>query len=146
MNDRAGLGLRILGVLVGIGAIVPIGSLAILFVQACPTCRASVALGGITVALIIATVAIADGQAWGALAIAFYGAGMAALYAVATYGLAYATTSDAAFAALHLAIAVLALVVALGLTRERPTSRPRDTDADGRGSGDRGRIGVRESG
>jgi hypothetical protein len=114
VDRRNDLGLRIIGVLVGVGATLPIGYFAFLTLRSCPTCQLSVVLGGISVAL---TIAVADGQAWGALAIACYGAGMALFYGLVTSGIRYATSSDAAFAAIHVAIGVLALAVAYGLAR-----------------------------
>lgn len=74
-------------------------------------------LGGITLALIIATIAVADGQAWGAVVISLYGAGMGLLYASTVSSF---TRNEAAFVALHAAASIVALSVAFGLARGRP--------------------------
>jgi hypothetical protein len=120
MDERNDLGVRILGVVVGIGASLPVGLFALMAIQL-HSRDASVVLGGITLALIIATVAVADGQAWGALVIAIYGAGMALVSGFAIRGEPYANNSETTFVALHVAVAVLALTVAYGLARG-PTS------------------------
>lgn len=129
MDGRNDLGLRTIGVLSGIGATLPIGYFAFLALRWCPTCQLGVVFGGITVALVIATIAVADGQAWGALAIACYGAGMALFYGLVTDSTRYATSSDAAFAALNVAIGVLSLAVAYGLARRgsRSTTDARES-------------------
>lgn len=113
-------GLRILGVLAGIGASLPVGFFAFLALQL-HSREWGVLFGGIALCLLIATVAVADGQAWGALVIALYGAGMALfLYAVAFLGSAYTTGGDATFVAFHVAIGVLGLTAAYGLARGHP--------------------------
>jgi hypothetical protein len=91
-------------------------------------------LGGIAVALLIATVAVADGHAWGALAIGPYGAGMATLYVVSTHGLPCATASDAALPALDVAIAVVSLTVAIALAAGRSGAPEGPADHTGQGA------------
>lgn len=136
-DDRHGL--RLLGVLAGIGAALPVGVLAFGAIRSLPfgsfagqpirfPLEAGVLLGGITVALLIATVAVADGQAWGALVIGMYGVGMAMfIYRIDRAG-PHATGSDAVVVALHAAIGILALTVAYGLARGHaaPGDRPEE--------------------
>ena len=75
MAGREDLRFRIVGVLAGIVAVVPVGILALYVSEgSTPFSSLGVVLDGITVGLIIATIAVADGQAWGALVIALYGA------------------------------------------------------------------------
>jgi hypothetical protein len=130
MDGHGDHGLRILGVLAGIGATLPVGFLALVAIQARPIgyfagqpirlpFEAGVVLGGITLALLIATVAIADGEAWGALVLALYGAGRALLIYCTARTEPYATGSDAGVVAFHVAVGVLMLTVAYGLTRDR---------------------------
>ncbi len=133
-DDRYGL--RILGLLAGIGATLPVGFLALGAIQSVPFAyfagqpirfpfQFGIFLCGITLALLIATVAVADGQAWGALVIALYGVGMALVIYLLDRAGPYATASDAGVVALHAASGVLALTVACGLARGRPAPRVR---------------------
>jgi hypothetical protein len=124
-------GLRILGVLAGIGATLPVGFLALLAIGSLPIgsfaglairipFQFGVLFGGITLALLIATVAVADGQAWGALVIALYATGTALFIYCIDRSAPYATGSDAGVVALHAAVGVLGLTVAYGLARGHP--------------------------
>jgi hypothetical protein len=126
--------IRVIGVLAGLAATAPVGFFAWLALSWCPSCPSGVVLGGIAVALLISTVAVADGHAWGALAIGLYGAGMAIFYVVSTQGLPYATASDAAFPALHVAIAMLSLTVAIALVAARPGAADATADHTGQGA------------
>ena len=128
MDRHGDSGLRIFGVLAGIGAMLPVGFLALLAIQSLPVgyfaggaIRIPLPLGvmfsGVTLALFIATLAVADGQTWGALAIALYGAAMALFIYLTDRRDPYATGSDAAIIAFHVAVGVLALTVAFGLAR-----------------------------
>ena len=111
--------------LVGVGAALPIGVLAILALGRCPLCELSLVLAGLTAGLVVATIAVADGQPWGALVIALYGAGVAVRYWLAIAGFPYATTADTVLVAYHVGLGVLGLAIAVGLVRahtqqERP--------------------------
>jgi len=118
MSERADLGLRVVGVLAGIGVVLPVGLFALLALRACPTCDLSQILAGITAALIVATIIVGDGQAWGAAVIGLYAVGMGVRYWLAIAGFPYASTSDSAFVAFHVAIGVVSSVIAVALVRD----------------------------
>jgi len=126
MDERGDHGSRILGVAAGIGASLPVGLLALLAIQSLPfgyfagqpirfPSEFGVLSCGVTLALLIATVAVVDGQAWGALVIALYGVGMALLIHTLDRVGRSATGSDAGVVAFHAAIGVLGLTAAWGL-------------------------------
>ena len=130
MDRRGDDGLRIVGFLAGIGAMLPVGLLTLLAIQSLPVgyfagqairipFQLGILFGGITLALLIATVAVVDGQAWGALVIALYGAGMAVFIYLSDRTTPGSVTSDAAIIAFHAAVGVLALAVGYGLARGR---------------------------
>ncbi len=135
MDGHGDQALRVGGVAAGIGAMLPVGLLAVLAITSAPVgyfagvpirlpLQLGVVLGGVTLALLIATIAVADGQAWGAVVIALYGAGIALLIHGTHRRDPGPVSGDATIVALHAAIAVFALVVAFGLIRHTGSPSP----------------------
>jgi hypothetical protein len=124
MDGREDLRFRIVGVLAGIVAVVPVGILALWVWETSPPFSSlGVVFGGITVGLIIATIAVADGQAWGALVIALYGAA-----ASVRIWLDMAASGDlhaVEFLVLHGAISAISMCVAIALVIAHAPPEPR---------------------
>lgn len=97
--------------------VIPVGLFALASLQYGWSSQLSLVLGGLTAGLVIATVAVADGQAWGALLIALYGVAVAVRLGLALVEVPYTTTADYIVVAFHAAISVLTISIAFGLVR-----------------------------